>query len=454
MAQFRFTPATHWRETPLARLLSPMQRFIHSETASGLVLIAATVLALVLANSPLAGAYHDLLHAELAVSAGPFELRQTLLHWINDGLMALFFFLVGLELKREFIAGELADRRQAALPLLAAAGGALLPAAIYTFINRGTPGAPGWGIPMATDIAFALGVLALLGDRVPWALKVFLTAVAVIDDLFAVVVIALFYTSGLNMAALAVGLGVLALLAFLNVGGIRSTLVYSLMGGLVWLAFLYSGVHATIAGVLVALTVPARNRINASDFFLRAQHILSHFAESGDPADRMLRDERQQSAVLELEDAAEAVQAPLQKLEHQLQPWVAFLIVPVFALANAGVTLSFGGGEPVAGGVMLGVLLGLVLGKPAGLLGATWLTVRLGVAALPHGVTWLHIAGVGCLAGLGFTMSLFIAALGLGGGELLEAAKLGILGASLVAGLLGYVVLRWVSASAGREDSG
>jgi len=408
------------------------------------VLISVTLLALIIANSPLARAYDDLLHTYMSVSLGSFVLRETVLHWINDGLMALFFFVVGLELKREALVGELADFRRAALPIAAALGGALLPALFYIVVNRGSAGSVGWGVPMATDIAFALGVLALVGDRVPWTLKVFLTAVAVIDDLLAVLVIAVFYSAGVNVAALGVGFGVLLLLFALNVVGIRNTLVYVALGVIVWVAFLQSGIHATIAGVLVAMTIPARRRIDEAGFIQRVRTLMAHFEEGGSGSARMLTNDQQQHAVLELEEACEAVQAPLQKLEHVLHPWVAFAIVPVFALANAGVPLSVSGISGPGLLVIVGIMLGLVAGKPLGLVGMSWLLVRLGVTTLPEGVRWAHIVGVGCLAGLGFTMSLFIATLGFGESELLEAAKLGILGASLLSGVLGFILLRRV----------
>ncbi len=444
MARSNLTPASHWTETPLARILSPIQQFIHSETASGIVLMSVTVLALIIANSPLAGPYDDILHAYITVSAGPFTLSETVLHWINDGLMAIFFFLVGLELKREALVGELSNLRQAILPFFAAVGGAIAPAALYILLNASDAGSSGWGIPMATDIAFALGVLALLGDRVPWTLKVFLTAVAVIDDLLAVLVIAMFYSGGINLVALGVGIGVLLLLGLLNLLGIRATLVYIVLGLIVWVAFLQSGIHATIAGVLVAMTVPARRRIDEVGFLQRVRHLAALFEGREATSARMLIDERQQTAVLELEDACEAVQAPLQKLEHQLHTWVAFGIVPLFALANAGVRLSPAGISGPGLWVVLGIVLGLVLGKPLGLVGLSWLMVRTGMATLPEGVRWAHMVGVGCLAGVGFTMSLFIAALGFGESPLLEAAKLGILAASLIAGLLGFGLLRRV----------
>lgn len=447
MSRPSLSPARHWRETPLGQLFSPMQRFIESETASGLVLFGATLAALVLANSPLAASYTAILHTEIGVAVGPFELRKSVLNWINDGLMALFFFLVGLELKREALVGELSSPRQALLPALAACGGAVVPAIIYTALNWGKLGASGWGVPMATDIAFALGVLAILGSRVPWSLKIFLTAVAVIDDLLAVLVIALFYTSSLNLLALGIGLGVLALLVVINMLGIRTRTVYAVLGGIVWLALLESGVHATIAGVLVALTVPARNRIDPAAFLARTQTLLDQFRANCPPSDgRMFTDEHQEGSILAIEDACEAVQAPLQKFEHLLQPWIAFAVMPIFALANAGVVLPTQGLSAEALPITVGVVVGLVLGKPIGLIGTTWLVVRLGIAHLPQAVTWPQIVGVGCLAGLGFTMSLFIATLGFEGAALLEAAKLGILAASLTAGLLGYGVLWTVSA--------
>jgi Na+:H+ antiporter, NhaA family len=442
MKQFGSDLPADWRETPLARVLSPMQHFIQSETAGGLVLIAATVIALVLANSPLRDVYAAVLDAHIGITIGPLQLDESVLHWINDGLMALFFFVVGLELKREAMVGELASPRQAILPLVAAVGGAMVPALLYTLLNRGAVGAGGWGIPMATDIAFALGVLALLGDRVPWSLKVFLTAVAVIDDLLAVLVIALFYTSEIQFAALGVGVGVVVLLGVLNVLGIRAAVVYAVLGSIVWLAFLESGVHATIAGVLVALTIPARNRIDWSHFLTQARALLSACEPVVTPeSPRMLTDERQQSAVYELEELCERVQTPLQRLEHGLHPWVSFGIIPIFALANAGVSLSTVGLDGEALRITLGIVLGLVVGKPIGLIFATWLAVHLKVAVLPIGVTWFHIVGAGCLAGLGFTMSLFIATLAFNDAALLEAAKLGILAASVVAGLVGSLVL-------------
>lgn len=429
------------RETPSDRILRPLQEFIHHSASSGLVLMAATVVALLLANTALADQYNEVLHTNISIQVGDSELEYSLLHWINDGLMAIFFLLVGLEIKREALVGELSNLRAALLPIIAAIGGALVPALIYIMLNRTGAASQGWAIPMATDIAFTLGILALLGKRVPFALKIFMTAVAIVDDLMAVLIIAFFYSNGIDATALGLGLLLLGIMFAANLLGIRNLIFYLGLGLLVWLAFLQSGVHATVAGVLIAWVIPARNRIDPAAFLERAQNILVYFASSQMQSTKMLTDEVQQSAVAELEDACEQVQAPLQRLEHSLHLWVSFLIMPIFALANAGVSLSLNSLEGESSRVALGIILGLVVGKPLGLLGAVWLAVHSGIASLPSGVQWSHMVGIGCLAGIGFTMSLFIASLGLDAGEL-EVAKLGILTASVIAGSLGFVLLR------------
>lgn len=461
MAKLRIRGAAHWSFTPMRHVLAPMQDFVASEASSGVVLIAATAAALVLANSPVAAGYSEILHTKVGFTAGSFKVEETLLHWINDGLMAVFFFLAGLEIKREMWAGELSTVRAALLPALAAVGGAAVPALIYALLNGGGTGAAGWGVPMATDIAFALGILALLGSRVPFGLKVLLTAIAIIDDLIAVLVIALFYSNGANLGALGLAFLVLAIMLAGNLLGVRGIPFYALLGTVVWFAFLESGVHATVAGVLVALTVPVRVRIDGATFLQQSRSILDGFEHSSkrEPYS-ILQDEEQQAAVLELEELSEAVQAPLQKMEHSLHRVVAFGIVPIFALANAGVSLSGGltgsgtgleSTPPDAGTpVVLGVVLALVIGKPLGLLGATWLAVRAGVAHLPEGVGWSHIWGLAFLGGVGFTMSLFVASLAFEQTPaLLEASKLGILGASLIAGTAGYLLLRRAGAERG-----
>ncbi len=442
MTKQNLLPASHWAETPVARVLRPMQEFIQNSASSGIVLMIATVLALVIANSPLAASYDSLLHTYVGISFGAYQLKLSLLHWINDGLMVIFFFLVGLEIKREIIVGELSNLRAALLPIVAAVGGVTVPALIYSLCNFGRPGLAGWAVPMATDIAFALGLLAILGSRVPFGLKVFLTAVAIVDDLMAVLVIAVFYSSGINFVALSIGFGLLGLLTLANVFGIRTIVVYVILGVLVWLAFLQSGVHATIAGVLVAWTIPARNRIDPAPFLQQARAILDQFEKSPLEPSPMLTDEAQQHAVIHLEEICEDVQAPLQKMEHSLHFWVQFAIMPIFAFANAGVAFSLSSITGSSAMVPVGIILGLVIGKPIGILAASWLAVRAGIAELPAGVEWRDMIGVGFLAGIGFTMSLFIASLGFGESPLLGAAKTGILMASVMAGTIGYLLLR------------
>lgn len=436
-----YLPAAHWSETSLAWVLRPIQRFIRQEASSGIVLLCATIAALVVANSPLAAGYTALLATHIGITVGPFRLDESVLYWINDGLMAIFFFVIGLELKREIMVGELANPRAATLPIIAALGGVLVPATIYSFANSNGGAARGWAVPTATDIAFAIGCMAILGSRVPYALKIFLAAVAIVDDLIAVLVIALFYTSDLNVAALGIGMSVIALLLLANLLGIRTPMVYLVLGGVVWLAFLRSGIHATIAGVLVACTIPARARIDAPTFLQRAHDLLAPFEQHAPATTLMLTDERQQSAVLALEQTCEHVQAPLQKLEHVLHPWVAFCIMPVFAFANAGVALSPHSLNSESLPVFLGVVAGLALGKPIGLIGASWLAVRATIAVLPAEVTWRHMRGAGVLAGIGFTMSLFIASLAFSDPALLATAKLAILLGSTLAGSYGLVLL-------------
>jgi NhaA family Na+:H+ antiporter len=418
------------------RVVRPFQEFAHTAASGGLVLLAAAVVALVWANSPFAHSYPDLWHTAFSVGVGEFVFSQPLEVWINDGLMAVFFFVVGLEIKREATTGELSTFRQASLPVAAALGGMLVPALIYTSWNYGTPEISGWGIPMATDIAFALGVLALLGKRVPSSLRVFLTAVAIVDDLGAVLVIAIFYTAQISGMALAAGLVGLAVMALANRLGVRSPLAYFLMGLCVWAAFLASGVHATIAGVLTALTIPSRSILDEDKFVAAGRGFL----DAVDDDDSV--QERKIAAVHALEISCEHVQTPLLRLEHALHPWVAFVIMPIFALANAGIPLGADFVESLAAPVTLGVAVGLILGKQIGVTLFTWLAVRSGLAVLPESMNWRSVSGLAWLAGIGFTMSMFIAGLAFDSAETLVEAKAGILTASLVAGLIGYVLLK------------
>jgi NhaA family Na+:H+ antiporter len=434
------------RGTGLERISRPVttafQEFAHNEAAGGGVLLACAILALLWANSPWSDAYADLWGTYLTIGTADHALTMSLGHWVNDGLMAIFFFVVGLEIKRELLVGELASPRQAAFPAAAALGGALLPAALYAAINAGSAGADGWGVPMATDIAFVLGVLALLGDRIPIALKVFLTALAIVDDILAVLVIAFFYTASVSWTSLGLAIAFVAALVIANRLHVRRPLIYGLLGIGLWIAVLKSGVHATVAGVLLALTIPARTRIDPDEFVARGRAILDDFAGAGEHGRSILTNGPRQEAVQELEAACEAVEAPLQRLEHLLHPWVTFAIMPLFALANAGVALAGDGGAAWSGRVIAGIVLGLVLGKPLGITLFAWLATRARVASLPTGLAWRQLAAASVLGGIGFTMSLFVADLALAGGSMLTSAKLGILAASAVAGLTGWLLLR------------
>lgn len=426
--------------TPAERLLHPFQEFLHKEASGGILLLICTVVALLWANSPLAGGYNNLWQTNLTIGIGSFVLAKPLLLWINDGLMAIFFFVVGLEIKREVLVGELASFRQATLPVAAAIGGMVVPALIYVIFNFSDSGASGWGIPMATDIAFALGVLALLGKCAPLSLKVFLTALAIVDDIGAVLVIALFYTAEIAWVSLAIAAGFLFLLMIVNRLGVRHPLVYMILGIGLWVAFLKSGVHATIAGVLLAITIPSKARIDAQKFVTHSRAILNDF-ESASASQGDLN-ETQQAALQALETTVQYAEAPLQRIEHTLHPWVAYFIMPIFALANAGVTLGGEFSSAVTHPISLGIVAGLILGKQLGITSLVWLAVKSKLADLPSGLTWRQIYGASWLAGIGFTMSLFIAGLAFGDTPSLSIAKVGILVASLIAGIVGWAILR------------
>ena len=428
--------------TPIViRALRPFQRFAHTESSGGIVLLACAAVALLWANSPWRDSYFHLWETSIGLRIGGRALELSLHHWINDGLMAVFFFVVGLEIKREMIVGELSSPRQAALPIAGALGGMIVPALTYAAFNVGGPGSAGWGIPMATDIAFALGVLALLGPRVPVVLKVFLTALAIADDIGAVLVIALFYTGELAFNWLLVGGGILAALIALNVLGVRRPGGYLVLGLLLWLAFLESGVHATVAGVVLAMTIPSRTRLHEEEFLQVARGAISEFEAACQPGETVLSNRAQQEAIEALEHVSEGVQSPLFTMERKLHGAVAFFIMPLFALANAGVSLG-GLLASISLPVTSGIVLGLVLGKPIGITVFSWAAVRLGLATLPAQASWRALHGVSWLGGIGFTMSLFIAGLAFTDATLLDSAKVGILGASLVAGVIGWLMLR------------
>ena len=444
-------------EKAFDQISTPFEEFIHEESASGLILMACTLVALFLANSFLHHHYEHILHTELALSIGGWELRHTLHHWINDGLMALFFMVVGLEIKREVIVGELSDPKAALMPIIAAVGGIIFPALIFYGINMGTPEAGGWGVPMATDIAFAVGVLVVLGSRVPKTVLTFLVALAIVDDLGAVVVIALFYTEQIYLNWLILAGVALLLLIVLNRFGIRSPIPYFVIGTLMWFAMLQSGIHATLAGVLTALTIPVKPKFDHRLFIDHMTDVLnslrrSHENDNKRPSDCIIHDGESRALLQTLENGVHSVESPLQRLEHGMHMPVAFLVIPLFALANAGIPVELGTlGQTLAHPVAMGVMGGLVFGKLLGVAGLTALAVRLGFGTLPEGMNFRHLVGVGLLSGIGFTMSIFISELAFAGQpESLLMAKTGVLFASLMTGVAGYLWLRFSTGSAAR----
>jgi NhaA family Na+:H+ antiporter len=388
---------------PASQRVAGALAFFQHEAAGGIVLLAAAVLALVLANSRAEHIYDALLETPLMLTVDGIQIGKPLLHWINDGLMAIFFFLVGLEIKRELLVGELSTRQQAALPVIAAAGGMAVPALIYLAINRGDPAAlHGWAIPAATDIAFAVGVLALLGPRIPTSLKVFLLALAIIDDLGAILIIAVFYTSELSLLALALAAVGIAVLAVLNRRGVGSIAAYALVGLFIWVCVLKSGVHATLSGVVTALAIPLAPK----------------------PGEK---------------------QGMLERLEESLHPWVTFGVLPAFAFANAGVSLAGLTLAKLAGTIPMGIALGLFLGKPIGIFGCSFAAIALKLAGKPEGATWPQLFGVAILGGIGFTMSLFIGMLAFAGPGHAAEIRIGVLAGSVASALAGYLVLRAVT---------
>lgn len=418
-------------------------KFIKEESFGGFVLILVTIIAVVWANSNWADAYHRIWHEiKLGLSFGDFAMKYSLQHWINDGLMAIFFFMVGLEIKREVIAGELSSIKKASLPIAAALGGMLFPALIYVIFNYNNPEhLAGWGTPMATDIAFALGILSLLGSKVNINLKIFLTALAIADDLGAILVIALFYTDTINISQLINAAVFLALLTGANRLGVRRTTFYALVGFLgVWMSFMFSGVHATIAGVLIALTIPGRTKVTEKQYVDDLCMLVDKF-EKAKPNDKDLLTQQQAHLVSKISKLTDDANTPLQKLEHALHPLSAFFILPLFALANAGVHIEGNILDMLRHPVALGIMAGLVLGKVLGISLFSRLMVWLKLATLPEGVSWKQIYGAGMLAGIGFTMSIFISGLAFGSEQLEQVAKIGIFGASIISAIAGLIML-------------
>lgn len=435
-------------EAHFERVINPFQDFIRYQTTGSILLIFCTIIALIIANSAFAHDYEQLIDMKMGFVFGDWSFKMSLRHWINDGLMALFFFVLGLEIKREVLVGELKDPKQS-LPVIAAAlGGMLVPAAIFYALNADSVTAHGWGIPMATDTAFAVGILALLGRRIPLALITFLTALAIIDDLGAILVIAVFYTDAINLPVLSLSGLTLAFLVACNAFGVRHPSIYIIGGGIVWLAMLGSGVHATVAGILVAMTIPARPKRGPDWFVRRTRKLINEFENIEKESVLPILGEEQQHEVVErVQQTAEKASTPLRRWEHALEHPVALFVLPVFALANAGIPINVSALSTLwTDSLSLGIILGLVAGKATGISLLTWIALRLKLGSLSQGLSMHHIIGIGLLGGMGFTMSIFISGLGFTNNpEALLTAKTAILLASLIAGLSGYLWLRFIA---------
>ena len=429
-------------ERAFKKVSTPFEHFLHAQTTTGMILMFMTVVALVLANTPLYDSYSHFFHTNIALIIGSWELSYSIHHWINDALMAIFFFIIGLEIKREITVGELSNIKVAILPILAALGGMVFPALIFLGINNGETGVNGWGIPMATDIAFAISALVLLGKKVPTALITFLVALAIVDDLGAVVVIALFYTDSINMIALSLaGVMFFVMIAF-NRFGIHAILPYFIIGLFMWFFMLESGVHATIAGVIAALAIPSIPKTTPDNFAKESIKLLEKYESY--PIENHTLNEEQKTILQNLKDKVDAIGTPSAKLEHDLHLPVALIIIPLFALANAGISIDFSQiSTTITTPVTLGVIAGLIFGKMLGIFGVSYIAIKSGITKLPQNSSMSQIFGVSALGGIGFTMSIFVADLAfLGQNNLIFQAKVGILAASLFSGIFGYIWLK------------
>ena len=439
-------PTSFRRKRQLYLLSGRGKHFFHSQWAGGVILLFCSLVAIVLSNLPwTAEWFHHFWHNELSIRVGTFEVSSTFEEWINDGLMVIFFFTVGLEIKREMLAGQLASVKQASLPIIGAIGGMIVPALIYAAFNAGTPTAAGWGVPMATDIAFALGVLSLLGNRVPLSLKIFLTALAIVDDLGAILVIAIFYTSTVKWVVLLMIALVVGFLILLNRMKVYAMKYYLIPSIALWLLFLDSGIHATIAGVIIAMTIPTRPRFSKSYFMHKTHSIYKNLYYYDEPGVELLANEPQHEALEDLRKIARNSISPSQRLEYALHSTVTFFIMPLFALANAGVVIDFARFGEIFNHQSLGIIAGLVIGKPLGIFGLCWLGVKLGICILPKLVSWAQFLAVGCVGGIGFTMSIFINNLAFDDPALIANGKIAILMASVLAGVVSYFVVNLAS---------
>ncbi len=426
----------------ILRVIKPFNEFMQYQGSGGIILLVCVVIALLISNSPVGLSYLSLWETYIGISIGEFSLTKPLVFWINDLLMAFFFFLIGLEIKREVMIGELSTPRIAMAPIIAATGGMVVPAALFLIVNPlGNEGASAWAIPIATDIAIALGLLSIFGAKVPTSLKIFLTTLAIADDIGGVLVIALFYTAELYLLPLFLGLAILGIMVILNRIGIRQLLVYAVLGVLVWLQFLISGVHPTVAGVLIALTIPATTKLDYSEFYVISSGLVRRIENSCAQGIENIDPKSFQETSETLRLACRDAEAPLQLAEHGLAKWVAFAVIPIFALANSGIALFELSINEVFNPVAMGIIIGLTMGKPLGIISFTWIFIRLGIIELPEKVNWETMIGMAFLGGIGFTISTFIASLSLSG-NILMGAKGAILLASFISGLIGVLILR------------
>ncbi len=424
------------------RIKNPLVEFVRMEAFGGIVLMFFTILAMGLTNSVFGESFLSYWKQYFGINLGDWELNKSLLHWINDGLMAVFFFVVGLEIKRELLTGGLSSVKKASLPIFAAIGGMLVPALVYFSFNQTGLGASGWGIPMATDIAFALGILLLLGKRIPTSLKLLLTSIAIVDDIGAVIVIALYYTSEIDWVYLLYGGGIYAVLWSLNLLKVRSLPVFLFLGVLLWFALLKSGIHATLAGILLALTIPARANRNVFEFIRSNNILLKKLGDTLVKHKKLSKEKNIQASITAIKGNCTEVISPLQRLEHLFHPWVAYLIVPLFAFSNAGVIVNGDLMSKVFDPISLGIILGLFLGKPLGIFLFSYLGVRMGIAQKPQKICWSQILGIGFLGGIGFTMSFFVSQLAFSDSLILNQAKIAVLIASVMSGLIGFMILK------------
>jgi len=425
----------------LKQLINPFQRFFKLQAAGGIFLLIVTILALIIANSPLYEYYHNFFHTKLTLGFGNFQLSKYLILWINDGLMGIFFFVVGLEIKREIIAGELSNMKKASFPIAAALGGLLVPAGIYIALNYGQPGMSGWGIPMATDIAFSIAILMLLGDKVPVGLKVFLTAFAIVDDIGAVMVIALFYSNAIQWNLILIAAGIFAILLLINLLNIRIIALYIFIGAILWYLFLMAGIHPTIAGILLAFTIPVRRKIKLFSYIKRMKEHINELKEDA-CHEKIAMTHEQLEVIDNIEDDTKKVQSPLQALEHGLHGFVVFFIMPVFAFANAGVQLISDTGDVSFGWISFSIGIALIVGKSVGISLFSWISLKLKWAQLPDNVTFKKVIAMSFLGGVGFTMSIFITNLAFTDQVLIDQAKTGIILFSFLSGLVAYLILR------------